>query len=461
MARLFGTDGVRGTANKELTVEMALKLGQAGAIFLWRQGSQRKKKKEKEREIEKTIVIGRDTRISGDMLEGALIAGITSMGVHVVRLGIIPTPGVAYMVKQLKACGGIMISASHNPIADNGIKFFSHDGFKLWDDEEEEIERLMAEGVPSPEHRPTGLDLGEISERSQAREEYLQYLLSTIGTDLKGLHIVLDTAHGAASNLGEDLFERLGASVTTIHSTPDGSRINISCGATHTEDLRERVLKEGAHVGLALDGDADRLIMVDEKGQVLDGDFCMAICGRFLKEEDRLTKDAIVATPYSNLGLKDSLKKKGIDLIEAKNGDRYVMERMLEEGIQLGGEQSGHIIFLEDSTTGDGLLSALKVLEVMKREGERLSSLARVMEKYPQVLKNVSVERKDWEREERVERAIEEVKRRLGNTGRTFIRASGTEPVIRVMVEGRDRDLIEELALDLVRVLEETMNVDP
>lgn len=446
MERLFGTDGIRGVANDYLTPELALALGQAGAVFL------------SKNRREKRLIIGRDTRISGHMLEGALLSGITSMGVQVISLGVIPTPGVAFMVQQLDVCGGIMISASHNPIDDNGIKFFSHDGYKLWDHEEEELEGLLQGDVLSKERRPKGVEIGQWREYREADIEYSSYLKSSISTSLKGLHLVIDTAHGATSKIGAHLFEDLGASVTAIHHTLDGSRINVLCGATNTTDLRRKVLEVKADVGIALDGDGDRMILVDEKGEERDGDYVMAICGRYLKEIGALTNNTLVATGYSNLGLRDSLEEVGVQLLEAQNGDRYVLKKMVEKGSLLGGEQSGHIIFLNHNTTGDGLLSALKVLEVMQLKSKSLSTLSAVMKKYPQVLKNASVMRKDWEKEKRILEVLEEGEKTLHGQGRILVRASGTEPVIRVMVEGRDADFIEDMAGELVNCIEETMN---
>lgn len=446
MGRFFGTDGVRGVANRDLTPELALRLGQAGAYMLSQKGG------------EKKVAIGRDTRCSGDMLEGALVAGITSMGVHVIRLGEIPTPGVAYLVGQLNCCGGVMISASHNPIADNGIKFFSPGGYKLGDEEEAELEKTLLQDEIPFHLRPVGVDVGRVFLEENAQEKYLSFLMGTISTDLTGLHLVVDTAHGAASGLAQPLFERLGARVTAIHDTPDGSRINVSCGATDTNDLKKKTIEVGANLGLALDGDADRLILVDEEGVVRDGDFIMAICGRYLKENGVLKGDTVVATAYSNMGLGRSLSEAGISLEEVENGDRYVLQRMLEKKYLLGGEQSGHIIFLAHIPTGDGLLSALKILEVMQVKKKRLSSLAQVLAKYPQILKNVRVKNKDWEGEERIVRAIKERKEQLNGEGRILVRSSGTEPVIRVMVEGRDEERIGATAHELAMIIKEVMS---
>lgn len=446
MGRIFGTDGVRGVANQDLTPELAMKLGQVGAYKLSQKPGERK------------LVLGRDTRLSGDMLEGALVAGITSMGVNVILVGEIPTPGVAYLVDRFNCCGGVMISASHNPIPDNGIKFFSPGGFKLEDQEEEEMETLLFDEKFFSHPRPIGVDLGQAVSHPEARSMYSAYLMNTINTDLTGLHLVVDTAHGAASGLASDLFEKLGARVTPIHDTPDGYQINVSCGATDTWDLQQRILEEKANLGLALDGDADRLILVDEKGQIRDGDFIMAICSRYLKEKGQLNGNTLVATAYSNLGLRHSLQKAGIVLEEVQNGDRYVLQRMLENNYTLGGEQSGHIIFLAHNPTGDGLLTALQVLEVMQQKKESLSSLAKVLKKYPQLLKNVPVERKNWEEEEEINQAILEGEGRLQGEGRILVRSSGTEPIIRIMVEGRDEGLIQELVENLAEMIGRVMN---
>lgn len=430
MGKYFGTDGVRGVANKELTPELAFKLGRAGAYVLT---------KDKERA---KVVIGRDTRLSGELLEAALIAGILSIGCDVVRLGVVTTPGVAYLTRHLEADAGVMISASHNPFPDNGIKFFGPDGFKLLDETEAEIEKYldMAEDeLP----RPIGDGIGRVTKDYEAVQAYLDHLKSTIDTDLCGMHIVVDCANGAAYELAPLLLRDLGADVTAIYTNPDGLNINVECGSTHPEHLQEEVRKKQAHVGLAFDGDADRLIAVDEKGNVIDGDHIMFICGEYLKEQGKLKGNTIVSTVMSNLGFYKALEKIGVQTEKTKVGDRYVMEKMREGGYNLGGEQSGHIIFLDHNTTGDGMLTAVQLLCAMKEKGQTLQELASKMEKYPQTMVNVRVKTKEgWDQNEAILARIREVEEALGSEGRVLVRPSGTEPLIRVMAEGPDENLL-------------------
>ncbi len=439
MGGLFGTDGVRGVANKEVTPELAFNLGRAGARFLsaGRAGA--------------AMVLGRDTRLSGDMLSGALMAGINSVGVDVVSVGIIPTPAVALLSQKQEYCGGVMLSASHNPIEDNGIKFFSGSGYKLSDDQEQEIEQLIqSSDLP----RPMGDHVGRFFLQEDALERYAQMLAESIDCDLSGLKVVVDCACGAAFQAAPFVYRQLGASVIAINDTPDGSRINVECGSTDTGMVKKLVKATGADLGIAHDGDADRVILIDERGEERDGDYVMAICGSYLQERGELSGQRVVATAYSNLGLQKALEQGGVKLELAQNGDRYVLEMMLEKGYVLGGEQSGHIIFLNHNTTGDGLLTALKVMEVMQKKEESLSSLSGILRKYPQVLKNASVSDKDWEEVEAIQSQIEAGEKRLAGRGRIHVRASGTEPVIRVMVEGPDADEIEEIASGLVGVIE-------
>lgn len=432
MGRYFGTDGVRGVANTELTPELAFRLGRAGAYVLTKE-----KKRPK-------VVVGRDTRLSGEMLEAALVAGMLSIGCDVIRLGIVATPGVAFLTRHLNADAGVMISASHNPFQDNGIKFFGADGYKLSDETEAEIEELL-EKAEDELPRPEGEGLGRVTNNHEAVHAYLDHLKSTIDTDLCGMHIVVDCANGAAYELAPLLLRDLGADVTAINIHPDGMNINVECGSTHPERLQEEVLKKQAHLGLAFDGDADRLIAVDEKGELIDGDQIMYICGEYLKEKGLLKRDTIVTTVMSNLGFFKATGEAGISTEKTKVGDRYVMEKMREGGYNLGGEQSGHIIFLNHNTTGDGMLTAVQLLRVVKDKGLTLHSLGKKMTKYPQLLVNVRVKSKEgWDRNEAIRASIEEVEKALGNDGRVLVRPSGTEPLIRVMAEGPDKEMLKK-----------------
>lgn len=432
MGKYFGTDGVRGVANQGLTPELAFRLGRFGAYVLTK-GKKRPK-----------IVVGRDTRLSGEMLESALISGMLSIGCDVFRLGVITTPGVAFLTRHLEADAGVMISASHNPFEDNGIKFFGADGYKLSDETEAEIESLLIQkddNLP----RPTGEEVGRVTDQLDAAQAYLEHLKQTIDTDLCGMHIVVDCANGAAYELAPMLLRDLGADVTTISANPDGVNINVDCGSTHPKRLQEEVLKQQAHLGLAFDGDADRLIAVDENGNVVDGDQIMSICGAYMKENGTLKGDTIVTTVMSNIGFFKAAEKLEIATEQTKVGDRYVMEKMREGGFNLGGEQSGHIIFLDHNTTGDGMLTAVQLLRVVKDKGQTLSDLAGVMTKYPQLLKNVPVKDKEgWEQNSAIRSAIESVESALGNEGRVLVRPSGTESLIRVMAEGPDEELLQK-----------------
>lgn len=446
MGKYFGTDGVRGVANQQLTPELAFRLGRAGAYVLTRG------------KTSPSIIVGRDTRLSGELLESALIAGMLSIGANVIRLGVVSTPGVAFLTRHLHADAGVMISASHNPFPDNGIKFFGADGYKLLDETEAEIELLLEilENNPSedPMPRPTGAEIGRISDQHDSVDVYLEHLKSTIDTDLCGMHIVVDGANGAAYELAPLLLRDLGADVTTIAVNPDGVNINVDCGSTHPERLQQEVLKQGAHLGLAFDGDADRLIAVDEKGEVVDGDQIMFICAHYLKQQGLLAKDTIVTTVMSNFGFFKSTDEAGIATERTAVGDRYVMEKMREGGYNLGGEQSGHIIFLEHNTTGDGMLSAIQLLRVVKEEGATLSDLKNKMHKFPQVLKNVRVASKNgWETNPEIQQAIQRVVNSLGEDGRVLVRPSGTEPLIRVMAEGPDHAQLEEYVSQIAEVI--------
>lgn len=442
LGKLFGTDGVRGVANSELTPQLAFRLGQAGAYVLSKEHPHPR------------IVIGKDTRISGDMLEASLIAGICSVGADVLKVGILPTPGIAFLTRILDVSAGVVISASHNPVKDNGIKFFSATGYKLPDAAEDEIENIVL-SKDKPWDIPFGDEVGRVIEIDDADRRYIDFLKSTAGP-LDGLKVVLDCANGAAFRVGPAVLKELGAEVIPICNTPDGVNINAGCGSTHPEKLQQAVLEHQADLGLANDGDADRLIAVDEKGNLIDGDFIMVICALDQKEQGKLVEDAIVVTVMSNLGLHLALRQAGVKIYETQVGDRYVMEELLRTGAKLGGEQSGHIIFLEHNTTGDGLLTALQLLQVLKRKGQPLSQLASRMRRLPQVLLNTRV--KDKERlmqDELVFKKVEEVRRTLGEQGRILVRPSGTEPLLRVMVEGPDEQELRELAQGVINVIQE------
>ncbi|MFC4075364.1 phosphoglucosamine mutase [Salinithrix halophila] len=446
MGKYFGTDGVRGVANQELTPELAYQLGRTGAYVLTKQTDGERGRKPR-------IIVGRDTRLSGEMLEAALIAGMLSIGVDVWRLGVITTPGVAFLTRSLSVEAGVMISASHNPFEDNGIKFFGADGFKLSDELEEEIEsHLDGSGKSMP--RPVGDGIGRVEDRFKAYQEYLAHLRSTIQTDLCGMDIVVDCANGAASKLAPILLRDLGADVTALHADPDGVNINVDSGSTHPGRLQQEVVQRQAHLGLAFDGDADRLIAVDERGQLVDGDQILCICGSFMKELGELKGDTIVTTVMSNIGFFKAMESEGIRTEKTKVGDRYVMEVMREGGYNLGGEQSGHIIFLDHNTTGDGMLTALQLCRVVKEKGTTLNPLAQKMKKYPQTLVNVRVKKKDgWAENKAILTKIDEVEAALGNDGRVLVRPSGTEPLIRVMAEGPDAQSLDEYVNGIAEVI--------
>lgn len=448
MARLFGTDGVRGVANEELTPLLAMQLGQAGATVLT-----------KENEHRPTIMVGCDTRISGDMLANALMAGICSVGANAVYVGVIPTPAVAYLTKKYKVEAGVVISASHNPVEFNGIKFFDGNGYKLPDSMEDEIEALIRSGMQGVEF-PTGSRVGKIKYRTDAREEYINHAVQTVPVDLSGLKIVVDCAEGASHYTSVEALRELGAAVVPIHNMPDGTNINANCGSTHMEELQARVVYEKADVGLAFDGDADRLLAVDENGEIVDGDQIMGIVGVHMRDQGKLKKDTIVATVMSNLGFFKMGEREHLHMEQTKVGDRYVLERMREIGASLGGEQSGHIIFLDENTTGDGLLSALHLLQVMVDTKKPLSELAQVMTVMPQALVNAMVpnHKKDRYLEyPEIAGAIEELNTKFAGEGRVLIRPSGTEPKVRVMIEGKDQKMIEEEAQKLADLIQNIM----
>lgn len=448
MARLFGTDGVRGVANEELTPMLAMQLGQAGACVLTR-----------EHEHKPTIMVGCDTRISGDMLANALMAGACSVGANCVYVGVIPTPAVAYLTKKYKVDAGVVISASHNPVEFNGIKFFDGNGFKLPDELEDEIEAMIKNGMQGVKF-PIGSGVGKIKYRTDAREEYINHAMRAVNVDLTGLKMVVDCAEGASFYTSVETFRELGGEVVAIHNNPDGTNINANCGSTHMEELQARVVYEKADLGLAFDGDADRLIAVDENGKIVDGDQIMAIVGNHMKTQGKLKKNTIVATIMSNLGFFLMGEKNGIKIEQTKVGDRYVLERMREIGASLGGEQSGHIIFLDENTTGDGLLSALHLLQVLVETGKSLSELSKVMEVLPQALVNASVpnhKKESFMEYPEIAEAIRKLNERFDGEGRVLIRPSGTEPMVRVMIEGKDQKLIDSEAEKLAALIQDVM----
>lgn len=448
MSRLFGTDGVRGVAGTELTISLAMQLGQAGAYVLT-----------KEKAHKPTILVGCDTRISGGMLANALIAGICSVGADAINVGIMPTPAVAYLTRKHKVDAGVVISASHNPMEFNGIKFFNGEGYKLSDDLEDEIEALIRskmEGVTLP----TGSGIGKVEYRFDMKEEYIHFMKKCVPVDLSGMKIVIDCAEGASYHTSVETLQQLGANLIPIHIDPDGTNINSNCGSTHMGELQARVVYEKADAGLAFDGDADRLLAVDEHGTIIDGDKLMAICGNYMKEKGTLKKDTMVVTVMSNLGFSVMCDKQGIHVEKTKVGDRYVLENMLEHGYNIGGEQSGHIIFLDDNTTGDGLLSALHLLQVMVETRKPLSELAEIMEVYPQALVNAKVpnhKKEQFMEYTEIAEAIAELEKKFNGEGRVLIRPSGTEPLVRVMIEGKDQQQINEEAHKLAELITNSM----
>lgn len=445
MGKYFGTDGVRGVANTELTPELAFKLGRFGGYILTKDTDKPK------------ILIGRDTRISGQMLEGALIAGLLSIGAEVMRLGVISTPGVAFLTKAIGAQAGVMISASHNPVADNGIKFFGADGFKLLDEQEAEIEALLDKDTDDLP-RPVGGDLGSVSDYFEGGQKYLQYLKQTIPGDFSGLHIALDCAHGATSSHGPHLFADLEADISTMGTSPNGLNINDGVGSTHPEKLAELVKEKGCDMGLAFDGDGDRLIAIDEKGNIVDGDQIMYICAKHLKEQGRLKQDTVVSTVMSNLGFYKAVEANGMKSAQTAVGDRYVMEEMRKNDFNLGGEQSGHIIFLDYTTTGDGLLSGIQLASILKATGKPLSELADEMKKFPQLLINVKVaDKSKLNGNEAIKAAIDKVETELEGNGRVLVRPSGTEPLVRVMVEAPTEELCQKHAETIVEVVKQEL----
>lgn len=448
MGRLFGTDGVRGVAGAELTIELAMKLGQAGAYVLT-----------KEKAHKPTILVGCDTRISGGMLANALVAGICSVGADAIHVGVLPTPAVAYLTRKHKVDAGVVISASHNPMEFNGIKFFNGEGYKLSDALEDEIEALIKSnmaGIPLP----TGSGIGKVEYRFDMQDEYIRFMKACVPVDLSGMRIVIDCAEGASYQTSVQTLEQMGAELIPLHIAPDGMNINANCGSTHMDELQARVVYEKADIGLAFDGDADRLLAVDEHGAIVDGDKLLAICGSYMKQKGTLKKDTIVVTVMSNLGFFAMCDREGLHAEKTKVGDRYVLESMLENGYNIGGEQSGHIIFLDDNTTGDGLLSALHLLEVMVETKKPLSELAAIMEIYPQALVNAKVpnhKKEHFMDYAEIAEAVRALEEKFQGEGRVLIRPSGTEPLVRVMIEGKDQAQIEQEARALAELITSTM----
>jgi len=447
MGKYFGTDGVRGVANSQLTPELAFKIGRIGGYVLTRHKQEGKPK----------VVIGRDTRISGQLLENALLAGLLSVGVEVMRLGVISTSGVAYLTRALGADAGVMISASHNPFPDNGIKFFGSNGFKLSDEAEAEIERYL-DAAEDTLPRPTGEKIGTVLEFLEGGQKYLSHLKNTVTERFDGMKVVLDCANGAVSSLAARLFADVEAEVITIGANPNGVNINEQCGSTHPEKLQEEVLKHKADLGLSFDGDADRCIAVDDTGEIVDGDYIMAICARALKAKGKLNNNTVVTTVMANMGFYKSMEEAGIHTTKTAVGDRYVVEEMIRGGYNLGGEQSGHIIFLDHNTTGDGLLTGLQLLNIVKESGKPLSELKRIMTKYPQILINVPVaDKTKLAGNAAIEQAIKEVEEELAGNGRVLVRPSGTEPIVRVMAEGPDEAQLQKLVERIADVVKQEL----
>jgi phosphoglucosamine mutase len=448
MSRLFGTDGVRGLANKDITSESALKLAQAAAIVLGEQARARGQKP--------IAVIGRDPRISGEFLAAAISAGLASSGVDVFDAGVIPTPATSFLTADLDADFGVMISASHNPAPDNGIKFFSRGGHKLDDAVEDAIEKALS-ATPLT---PIGAEIGHVKEFADAKSRYLVHLQGTLPNNLRGIKVVVDCANGAASDIAPKAFRDAGAEVIVIGNEPDGYNINLGCGSTHLSALQAAVVEHGADVGIAHDGDADRTLAVDATGAVVDGDQIMAILAVAAKARGDLSRNTLVATVMSNLGLKIAMKQAGIEMIETKVGDRYVLEVIREGGYTLGGEQSGHLIFARHATTGDGILTGLQLLAQMSSTGKSLQELASAMKVYPQVLINVpEVDKSEVDSDPELQKVVQEAKTELGETGRVLLRASGTEPLVRVMVEAQDAGTAQSWAERIARVVEKQLKL--
>lgn len=448
MGRLFGTDGARGVANTEITGELAMKIGRATAMVLT---ADSKKKP--------LVMIGTDTRKSADMLACALASGLCSVGADVLMLGVVPTPAVAFLVKEYNYDAGVMISASHNPCEYNGIKIFQSTGYKLPDAMEDEIESIILDEIRTPP-MVIGGDVGKMVWAKNAVRDYVNHVASTANTCFYGMKIAVDCANGSASVTANDLFKQLGADCTVINADPNGININLNCGSTHIEGLSKFVKDNGFELGFAFDGDADRLLCVDEDGTLVDGDKVMAICAKYYKDNNMLNGNTLVATIMSNMGLFEFCKANSINCEKTKVGDRYVLERMLEKGYHIGGEQSGHVIFLDHATTGDGQISAIQLLNIIRKTGKSLKTLADEIEIFPQVLKNVKVSafgKHRLDKDEDIMDAIKQAEGELGDSGRVLVRASGTEPLIRVMLEGRDLEQIDRLCSMIADVVREKL----
>lgn len=449
MGRLFGTDGARGIANTELTPELAMNIGRATAMVLINDSVKHP-----------TFLIGKDTRLSGDMLEGALIAGLCSVGANVKLLGVVPTPAVAYLIKKYQADAGIMISASHNPFEFNGIKVFNEEGFKLSDRLEEEIESIVLDNAV-PYSRATDGNIGKVEIVTTAADDYIDHIAENIDNSLEGMNIALDCSNGSSSSTAEKLFTRLGATVHMLYDNPDGVNINRDCGSTHIEQLQKYVLDNKLDGGLAFDGDADRCLAVDDKGQLVDGDYIIAIIAADLKSQGRLKKNAVVGTIMTNMGFNKFCDDNGMKFVSTKVGDRYVLEAMVREGYNIGGEQSGHVIMLDYSTTGDGQLTGATLMSLIKRRNANLSSIATLMERFPQVLINVKLSNEGklaFYTDKTVKAEIKRISEILGDRGRILVRASGTEPLVRVMVEGENLEEITKLANQAAEVVKERLS---
>ena len=448
MGRLFATDGARGIANKELTCELAMNIGRAAAMVLIND------------EVEHpTFLIGKDTRLSGDMLEGSLIAGLCSVGANVKLLGVVPTPAVAYLVQKYNADAGIMISASHNPYDFNGIKIFNEDGYKLPDDLEEQMEAIVLDNAV-PYALVNDKNIGTVEVLDQGADDYIEHVLSAIDYDLTGMEIALDCSNGSSSRTAQKLFEKLGAKCHLLFDTPDGININENCGSTHVENLQKYVVEHNLDAGLAFDGDADRCLAVDDKGQLVDGDYIIAIIAADMKSRGILKKNTVVGTVMTNMGFNKFCDINGMHFESTKVGDRYVLESMLQHGYNIGGEQSGHVIILDYGTTGDGQLTGATLLSLINRRQAKLSSIATLMERFPQVLINVKVTAEgklNFYTDKEIKAEIKRVTDILGNTGRILVRVSGTEPLVRVMLEGEDEELITKLAEETATLIKERL----
>ncbi|GEL12562.1 Phosphomannomutase [Lapidilactobacillus concavus DSM 17758] len=456
MVKYFGTDGVRGVANKELTPELAFKLGRAGGYVLTQHAQE---VADRENTVPR-VLVARDTRASGQLLEYALVSGLLSVGIEVLKLGVITTPAVAYLVKAQGADAGIMISASHNPAADNGIKFFGPDGYKLLDSEEEEIEKYLDAPVDELP-RPAAEGLGTVDDYPEAAQKYLQFIEQTVSDELTGVKVVLDSANGATSKLVNRLFADLDTDFQTIATSPNGLNINDHVGSTHPEQLAAKVVETGADVGLAFDGDGDRCIAVDEQGNIIDGDKIMYILGTYFSQRGRLKNDTIVTTVMSNIGLYKAIKKSGLKSVQTQVGDRYVVEEMRAHDYNLGGEQSGHIIIFDYHNTGDGMLTGIQLLNIMKQTGKKLSELAAPVKTYPQRLINVKVsDKKHWRDHEAIVAAIDTVEKQMAGDGRVLVRPSGTESLLRVMAEAPTQELVDNYVAQIVDVVRNEIGVD-